>query len=141
MSKIEIGIILAGMFSLALSIFHIPQVWQKFFPKWSKEISNLDLLNQKLINTILIALSLLLQIFAFISIIFTNELSQGKGLARGILICLSIFWFWRAIWQLIYFPPSKIEHNNILLFLNYSVVIISIINAILYFLPFIVRVQ
>lgn len=141
MSIIEIGIFVAGLFTLTLSIFHVPPIWKKFFPKWSKEINNLDLLNRKLINTILIALSLMLLIFGFVSIALPNELGYGRGLAKGLLIALSLFWFWRAIWQLIYFPPSKIEHNNLLLFLNYSVVVISMINGILYFLPIVIRIQ
>ncbi len=139
MSLNGIFIFIAGLFSFGLGVFHIPPVWRLFFPGWSKEIAGLSLLHRNLINTILLALALMLFLFAFISIGYTEELARAEGLAGGITAALAAFWLWRALWQLIYFPPSKIEHNAALLVLNYSVVAVSFANAVFYSLPFIVR--
>jgi len=135
MSMNGIFIFIAGLLTLGLGVFHIPPVWRLFFPGWSKEISALSPLNRKLIDTILVALALMLFLFAFISIGYSEELARADGLAGGLAAALAAFWVWRALWQLVYFPPSKIEHNAILLVLNYSVVVISFANALFYFLP------
>ncbi len=135
MSMLEMALIIAGGLTLGLSIFHIPQVWRQFFPTWQKEFPNLTLLNRKLINTILVALSMILLVIALITIAYSSEISRGSGLALGLCIGLALFWLWRAVWQWIYFPPSKIERTRMLLFLNYAVVVISILNAVLYSLP------
>lgn len=136
MSMNGIFIFIAGLFSLGLGIFHIPPVWRIFFPGWSQEISALGLLHRKLIDTILVALALMLFLLALISIGYSEELARGEGLAGGFSAALAAFWLWRALWQLVFFPPSKIEHNAALLVLNYSVVAVSFANAVFYFLPF-----
>jgi len=135
MSVHGILIFIAGLFSFGLGVFHIPPVWRLFFPGWSKEISALNLLHRKLIDTILVALALMLFLSAFISIGYPEELARADGLAGGITAALAVFWLWRALWQIIFFPPSKIEHNAALLALNYSVVVVSFANAVFYSLP------
>jgi hypothetical protein len=137
MSINGIFVFIAGLFSLGLGIFHIPPVWRLFFPGWSKEISTLSLLHRKLIDTVLLALALMLFLFAFLSIGYSEELARAEGLAGGLSAALAAFWVWRALWQLVYFPPSKIEHNAALLVLNYSVVAVSFANTVFYFLPFV----
>ena len=109
MSVNGIFIFIAGWFSFGLGVFHIPPVWRLFFPGWPKEIAALSLLHRKLIDTILLALALMLFLFAFLSIGYPEELARADGLAGGLAAALAAFWLWRALWQLAYFPPSKIE--------------------------------
>ncbi len=135
MSLTGILIFIAGLFSLGLGIFHIPPIWRLFFPGWSKETATLRLLHRKLIDTVLLALALMLFLFAFISLGYPEELARADGLAGGLTAALAVFWLWRALWQIVYFPPSRIEHNAALLALNYSVVVVSIANAVFYSLP------
>jgi hypothetical protein len=137
MSVNGVLIFIAGVLTLGLGVFHIPPVWRLFFPGWSKETAALRLLHRKLIDTVLLALALMLFLFAFISIGYPEELARAHGLAGGLAAALAVFWLWRAVWQLAFFPPSKIEHNTALLALNYSVVAVSVANAVFYSLPFI----
>jgi len=135
MSFMNIGIVIAGILSLALAVFHIPRVWQYVFPDWKREIEKTGILNRKLANTVLMALTVLLLVFASISLIYADELSQGEGLAAGIAVAYSLFWLWRLIWQAIYFKPSKAEHGLKLLLLHYSLIVIFAILFIVYLAP------
>ncbi len=129
---IEIGIVLSGIITIGVSLFHIPPVWERFFPKWKEETGRMSLLHRKLISTVLLALALMLLVFAFASIFFAREIAVGNSLGVGLAIAFSIFWLWRAAWQVFYFPPSKIEHDTKLLVLHYSLIAICLGNSAIY---------
>ncbi len=131
----KIGILVAGILSLLLAILHIPQVWQYFFPSWTRELEKLSLVNRKLVTTILVALALTLLVFALTSLIYAEELSLGGGLATGIATAYSLFWLWRTLWQVFYFVPSRIEHDNKLLIFHYSLIVVFIVLFVVYLLP------
>ncbi len=137
MSVNGVFVFIAGGLTFGLGVFHIPPVWRLFFPGWSKETATLRLLHRKLIDTVLLALALMLFLFALLSIGYSQELARADGLAGGLAAALAAFWLWRAVWQIVFFPPSKVEHNAALLILNYSVVAVSVANAVFYFLPFV----
>lgn len=132
MDVLETGIVSSGIITIGIGLFHLPPIWEGFFPKWKGEAGSMSLLGRKLINTVLLALALMLLIFAFASIAYAHEIAGGNGLGFGLAILLAIFWFWRAIWQVFYFPPSKIEHDRNLLALHYSLTVICFAISAVY---------
>ncbi len=130
----------AGILPLALAAIHIPGIWQLVFPNWEKETAGMSLVNRKALTTVLIALTLSLLIFAVTSLLYAEAMASAEGLAAGITIAYSLFWLWRALWQMFYFVPSKLAltrtgHDRRLLRLHYSLIVIFIALFTIYLLP------
>ena len=89
-------IYVGGALSLCMVLFH--SRFYKLFD-WKKEFENVSLKNRRIFYTIHMALLLLFLIFAFLSFVFVNELSQPTGIALGVTLAYSVFWLWRTIWQ------------------------------------------
>ena len=100
----EIFILCGGILSFVMVIFHCS--FYKLF-SWNDEFKNIRLANHRIFFTIHIALILLILTFAIISFIYFQELANCKGLACGLTVCYSVFWLWRAIWQIVYFKIPK----------------------------------
>ncbi len=127
-------IITGGVLIVAdhMVVFH--SRFYKLF-NWKKDFERITLRNQKIFYTIHIALLLFFLVFTFLSFVYVNELSQCKGLAFSIVISYSLFWLWRAIWQLIYFNPKKSNSSKKLVFLHYFLIIIFLALFVVYFIP------
>ncbi len=121
-----VSIYLAGILSIFMGIFHIR--FPKLF-KWGAEYKNNSTLNKKIFFTIHLALLLLFLIFGAFTLAFAKELSECNGIAFGINLCFSLFWIWRAIWQIFYFKGKAMHYILIayftLLFIGYFVPIAS----------------
>lgn len=99
-----ISIYVGGVLTLFLAIFHTR--FYKLF-QWKKEYQHIALLNKRVFYTVHVALFLLFFLFAFISLVYAQELGRSEGLAFGVDIGFSAFWLWRALWQIYYFPSAK----------------------------------
>lgn len=100
----RIAMIIGTSFTGLMILFHIS------FPKrfsWKKDLEEVSALNKKILFSIHLALILVFVIFFCISLFHFEDLVNPQGLATSYLILISLFWFWRTIWQIIYFWPPK----------------------------------
>lgn len=135
MGIMQYGLIFAGISSIALGLLHIPQIWGAVFPRWDSEISGISLLNRKLINTVLIALCL-----SVVALGSTTLLMAVDGLPFGriqvlFLFFCFLFWFWRTVWQLLYFPYRKLKPGTRLFLLHIVLILIFAANSMAYLVP------
>jgi hypothetical protein len=135
----KISVIIGGIFSFIMVIFHI-QFYKLF--DWKEDFGKISGKNQRIFYTIHIALYLFFIIFTLISLIFLDEMSQCHGLAFGIMISYALFWLWRTVWQLIYFKPKKTGKDNRapkLLVFHYLLIVIFLILFITYSIPVVIK--
>jgi len=102
--SLEAGIIIGGLLSLALAVFH--SFFQPFL-KWDKELEPVSKINTRIIKTTQNALIAAFVFFAMLSFLFTNELATANGIAGFITGIYAAVWFARAIWQLTYLNLTK----------------------------------
>ncbi|MCK4662216.1 MAG: hypothetical protein KAT68_05085 [Bacteroidales bacterium] len=121
-----ISIYAGGILTLLMAIFHTR--FYKLF-KWKAEYSHVTEINKKIFYTIHLALLLVFFIFGFLSLIYAQELSKSTGISFGINLMISIFWFWRTIWQLLYFKGKIMHYVLIIIFsllcMSYLIPVIS----------------
>jgi hypothetical protein len=134
---IQYGLIFAGLSSIALGVFHIPRIWGTVFPQWNTEINGISLLSRKLINTVLMALCLTVVILGSITLFIAVENSDFDRLQVRFLFFCFLFWLWRTIWQILYFPYRKLKPGPKLLSLHIVMIIIFVANTMAYLVPII----
>lgn len=130
----KISLMTGGILTLLMAIFHC------FYPKifnWEKDFQRITGTNKRIFFTIHMALFLLFFILSIITIIYCNELTKGEGVSFLFLLLISLFWFWRTLWQIIYFKPEK---GSKLLYMHFILIIIFFILSISYILPLIVKI-
>ena len=132
-AKICIGI--GGSLSLLMTLFHT-RFYRLF--QWKIAFNKMDPVNKKVLYTVHVALLLLFLLFSFISFIFMDELSNCEGLAFGIVLAYALFWLWRAIWQLLYFRPSK-DRKPRRLYLHYILTVVFAMLFSAYFIPVVIK--
>ena len=103
---ISAAIIFGGLLSLALAIFHC---FFYNFLRWKDDLRNVSVLNGKIFMTLHIALIAIFLFFAFISFIYSEELSQCNGLAGIITGFYAFVWLFRTVWQITYLKQFKNE--------------------------------
>lgn len=121
-----ISIYAGGVLTLLMAIFHIR--FPKIF-KWGKDYGRITEINKRIFHTIHLALLLIFIVIGVLSLFYAHELSKSKGISFGFNLMISIFWLWRAIWQIFYFK-GKIMHYVLImvfsiLFLAYLIPIIQ----------------
>jgi hypothetical protein len=107
------SIYIGGILTLLMAIFHIR--FPKIF-KWGKDYRQITEINKKIFHTIHLALLLILLIIGFLSLFYARELSESKGISFGFNLMISIFWFWRTIWQIFYFKGKTMHYILIAVF-------------------------
>ena len=120
-----ISIYSGGVLTIFMAIFHT-QFYKLF--KWDIDYKSITAINKKIFYTIHLALLLLFFGLGFLTVFYAQELSLCVGISFGINLIISIFWLWRAIWQIIYFT-GKIMHYVLiayffLLFIAYLIPIV-----------------
>ena len=130
------GLQLAGAISLIIGFGHT--AFYRIFG-WKSDFARISPLNVKILMTIHLATTILLFGLGILTIRFSSQLSQPTEIASAICLALSLFWGWRLIWQIIYFRPSKIEHDNKLLVLHYSLIVMFSLLALFYAAPLAAR--
>lgn len=128
-----ISIYTGGALTILIALFHTR--FYKLF-SWRTDFEKISVTNSRIFYSIHMALLLLFFIIGIFSITYAKELSRSTGISAGFNCSLSIFWFWRFIWQLIYFKRKKGQKIHIVSLL------LSFIFALLcisYFIPLIYR--
>lgn len=129
---IHYGLVFAGVTSILLGILHIPRVWGMVFTSWHAEVGGLSTLNRKLVDTILVALGLALATLGLLTLSLAGgEFRPGSFQVWFLALC-SVFWIWRLIWQLSYFPIRKLKPGSRLLSLHLALVVVFAVNAAVY---------
>ena len=100
-----------GILTLLLAILH-SQYYRLF--DWKKNFESISPLNSRIFYTIHMALLLLLVGIGLFTLIYSAELSNGRGLAFGFNGMISLFWLWRFVWQLVYFRRGKDKKTPLL---------------------------
>lgn len=121
------SIYIGGILTLMMATFHVR--FPKLF-KWNADYRSVSELNKKISLTIHLALLLIFCVIGLISLIYAKELSESIGISFGLNLMISIFWLWRAVWQIYYFK-GKMMH--IVLIAIFSMLSIS------YLLPIILK--
>jgi hypothetical protein len=132
MTIAQICIVIGGILSLFMAVLH-SRFYRMFY--WRREFRKISLPNQRILYTIHIALLLLFVLFALLSFVYSDELSQGEGLALGITGLYALFWLWRTIWQIAYFKPPKGSDVNKMPFIHYFLIGIFALLFIVYGVP------
>ena len=101
---ISAAILFGGLLSFALAIFHCS--FYNYF-KWDNDLKNVTVLNGKIFMTLHIALIAIFLFFAFLSFVYTEELSQCNGLAGIITGFYAFVWLFRTVWQVTYLKQFK----------------------------------
>jgi len=130
MSISEFSVIFGGLLSLALSVFHC-RLYVMF--EWKSEFEKIQVRNRRIFYTLNVALIFLFGAFALLSFIFYKEMGNSTGLALGVNILYSLFWLWRAVWQLYYFKAKTTLHYIMtliffLLFVSFALPVFLKIN-------------
>jgi hypothetical protein len=116
-------ILLGGFYNLAFAIFHL-SFWRLF--RWKTDLRSLTAINRGVIQILNLRLIFVFLIFAYISFFHGSEL-VATSLGKAILLATSLFWFGRAIEQIIFFKLQKLA--SIFLF------VVFLLGAVIYFLP------
>ncbi len=96
-------IIIGGIHSLLFAIFHIG-FWKIF--NWRTELKKLNVPNRVIMQISNLCLIYFFLFVAFICFFFTKEL-YASNLGNVFLCGISLFWFARAIEQIIFLPVNK----------------------------------
>lgn len=136
MTIAQICIIIGGILSLFMAVLH-SRFYRLFY--WRREFRKISLPNQRILYTIHIALLLLFVVFALLSFVYSDELSQGEELALGITGLYALFWLWRTIWQIAYFRPPKGSDMKKMPFIHYFLIAIFALLFIVYGIPIALR--
>ena len=120
-----VSIYAGGILTLMMATFHVR--FPKLF-KWNADYRGVSELNKKISHTIHLALLLIFYIIGLLSLIYAQELSECIGISFGLNLMISIFWLWRASWQIYYFKGKTMHYALIaifsLLFITYIIPII-----------------
>lgn len=132
MTIAQICIFIGAILSLSMAAFH-SRFYRMFY--WRRDFRNISQPNKRILYTIHIALLLLFVVFALLSFVYIDELSQPQGLALGITCLYALFWLWRTIWQIAYFRPPKGSDAKKMPFIHYFLIAISALLFIAYGIP------
>ena len=90
---------IGGAYNLVLAVFHLA-FWKLF--QWKQDLATLTRLNRAVVQILNLSLTFVFLLFAYISLFHANELLHSK-LGQSLLALIAMFWFLRAIEQIIFF--------------------------------------
>ena len=79
--------------------FHL-LFWRLF--DWKQDLASLSFVNRQVMQILNLCLTFVFLIFAYVSWFHADEL-LGTGLGQALLVLISLFWFLRAIEQVVFF--------------------------------------
>lgn len=92
-----------GLFSAAFALFHL-FFWKLF--RWRTELAKLTSLNRAIVQVLNLCLTFVFVILAYVSFVHPTELST-TGLGRSLLLLFAVFWYLRAVEQVVFFGLRK----------------------------------
>ncbi len=119
----EILIKAGGIYSLGFVIFHL-LFWRIF--DWDRDLRSLSFLNRAIMQVVNLSLTFVFFIFGYISLMHTRELLESS-LGHSLLLLIALFWFLRAIEQVVFF---KLKHWGSVAFLA-----VFLLGSLLYGIP------
>ncbi|MCW8963663.1 MAG: hypothetical protein OQL16_07685 [Gammaproteobacteria bacterium] len=119
----ELMIKAGGIYNIALVIFHL-LFWRIF--NWQEDLRSLTFLNRAIMPVLNISLTLVFVIFSYISLVHAGEL-LSTSLGHSLLVLMAIFWFARAVEQVVFF---KLKHRASWAFLAFF-----LLGGVLYAVP------
>lgn len=102
--KPEILVIAGGAFCVGFFVFHA-FFWRLF--DWREDLKSLSHINRQVMQILNLCLMAAFAIFAYISLLHTDELLQ-TALGRNLLLLVAVFWWLRAIEQILFFGLSRL---------------------------------
>ena len=100
------SVIIGGLLSFTLAIFHC--FFYRYF-KWKDEFKNISVVNARIFMTFHIGIIAVFLFFAYLSVVYTEELTRGDGLAGIVVGFYALMWLFRLVWQLTYLKPLRKE--------------------------------
>ncbi len=88
-----------GLFNLAFALFHLSSWW---LFNWKEDLRKLSSLNEVNVRVLNYCVTFTCMIFGYVSLAHPREL-LGLPLGRTLLMLIALFWFARAIQQLLLF--------------------------------------
>ena len=117
-------IYIGGIYHIGFAVFHI-FFWKLF--DWKRDLSSLTFINRNVMQILNLRLIFAGLIVAYISFFHAGDLLTS-GIGKVLLIAIALFWFGRAIEQIIFFGlRNKISNAMFALFL---------LGAVIYCYPF-----
>lgn len=135
MSMMQYVLMCAGVFTIAVGIFHIPFIWAKAFAQWDAEMNALSPLSRKLINTVLVALCLAAVIIGLTTFLLAAGSSHFDRIQVWFFFFCFLFWLWRTVWQILYLPVRRRKEGSGLLLFRIALFVIFVINTAAYLAP------
>ena len=121
--SIDAMLFAGGIFNLGFVVFHL-LFWKIF--QWKTDLASLTHINRSIMQILNLRLTFLLLVIAYLSFFHTAEL-VSTSIGKALLISIALFWFFRAIEQIIFFGVK----NRISLALT----VVFFLGSILYWLP------
>jgi hypothetical protein len=101
--QLEILVTLGGIFNIVFVIFHL-FFWKIF--NWKRDLKSLSFINRQVMQVLNLCLTFAFLIFAYVSLCHTVEL-LGTELGHSILALIGLFWFLRALEQVLFFGLNR----------------------------------
>ncbi|MBI4672039.1 MAG: hypothetical protein HY741_10295 [Chloroflexi bacterium] len=92
-------LIVGGFFNLGFGLFHLT-FWRVF--RWKEELASLSFINRGIVQVLNLCLTFVFFVLAYISFFHASELLSTK-LGAALLTAIALFWFLRAVEQVIFF--------------------------------------
>jgi hypothetical protein len=116
-------IIAGGVFSAAFAVFHL-FFWKLF--RWREALAKLTSLNRAVVQVMNLCLTFVFVIFAYLSLAHAAEL-LSTGLGRTLVVLIAVFWYLRALEQIVFFGLRKP--------LSIAFLVVFVIGGLLYTIP------
>ena len=92
-------IVAGGIYNLFFAVFHL-LFWRIF--DWKNDLASLTFLNRAIMQVLNLCLAFVFVIFGMLSLLYPGQLVETE-LGRTLTGLISVFWFLRAIEQIVFF--------------------------------------
>ena len=114
---------ISGYYCIAFAVFHL-SFWKIF--RWKTDLQRLTPVNRAIIQVLNVRLTYIFVVFGFMALLFSERMCETE-LGWFILIAMSIFWFMRAVEQVIFFGLKN--------FASRAIFVVFLIGGILFAAP------
>ena len=97
--KPESLVVAGGVYTAVFAVFHL-FFWKLF--RWRTDLATLTSLNRAIVQILNLCLTFVFVVFAYLSLAHSVEL-LSTALGRSLLFLIAVFWYLRAIEQVIFF--------------------------------------